>query len=198
MDETRNPWKSLSQEVRYENPWIRVVHHEVLNPSGKPGIYGVVQYRNLAVGVIPVDQDGHTWLVGQYRFPLDRYSWEIPEGGAPEGSTGQESALRELQEETGLAASSIAEVVRLDLSNSVSNESGVVYLAWDLTQGQPAPEETEQLKLRRVPLKEAVALVLDGTITDSLSVAGLLRLRLLHDDGRIPAGAAEAVARGLA
>lgn len=198
MDETQNPWKTLTRDIRYENPWIRVVHHEVLNPSGKPGIYGVVQYRNLAVGVIPVDQDGHTWLVGQYRFPLDRYSWEIPEGGAPEGTSGEASALRELQEETGLTAGRLAEVVRLDLSNSVSNETGVVYLAWDLTPGESAPEETEQLKVRRVPLKEAIARVLDGSITDSLSVAGLLRLRLLHDDGQLPPGAAEAVARGMA
>ncbi|HYE51564.1 MAG TPA: NUDIX hydrolase [Azospirillaceae bacterium] len=197
-DETRNPWTVTSREVRYENPWLRLVHHEVLNPAGRPGIYGVVSFRNLAVGVIPVDAEGCTWLVGQYRFPLDRYSWEIPEGGAPVGTDPADTARRELIEETGLRARNLKEFLRLDLSNSTTDETAFCYLAWDLERGESEPEETEQLKVRRVRLREALDLVLDGTITDSISVAGLLRLKVMADDGALPPGLADAVARGLA
>lgn len=197
MSQDDNPWTMLSREIRYENPWIRVVHHEVLNPRRRPGIYGVVEFRNRAVGVIPVDQDGCTWLVGQYRFPLGRYSWEIPEGGAPDGSSPAESALRELREETGLVAGTLTELLRLDLSNSVTDETGVVFLATSLTPGPPAPEETEQLAVRRVPLGQALAEVMDGRITDSLSVTGLMKLKLLADAGGLPAGVLDCVRRGL-
>jgi len=197
-DETRNPWTVLGKEVRYETPWIRVVHHDVLNPRGRPGIYGVVNFRNRAVGVLPIDREGHTWIVGQFRFPHQRYSWEIPEGGSPEGRSDEETAHRELAEETGLRAGRLAEILRLDLSNSVTDESGVVFVAWDLEQGAPAPEDTEELSVRRLPLREAMDMAMDGRITDSLSVAGLLKLRLLALDGRLPSDLAAQVARGMA
>ncbi|MFM2044911.1 MAG: hypothetical protein RLY86_3487 [Pseudomonadota bacterium] len=176
-----NPWTIRSADLRYENPWIRVVHHEVLNPAGSPGIYGVVRFRNRAVGVVPVDRDGHTWLVGQYRFPLDRYSWEIPEGGAPEGQSPADAANRELAEETGLTARHLMEIGLADLSNSVSDETGFLYVAWDLTAGVADPEETERLSLRRLPLREALAMAMDGRITDSLSQIALMKLRLMAD-----------------
>lgn len=170
----QNPWQTHSRRIVYDNPWIQVTHREVTNPSGNPGIYGVVHFKNLAVGIIPVDEHGNTWLVGQYRYPLDRYSWEIPEGGGPKGADPLASAQRELLEETGLTARRWQKLLDVDLSNSVSDEEGILFLATDLEQGDAQPEETEQLQVRKLPLREAIGMVLRGEITDSLSVIGLL------------------------
>lgn len=180
-----NPWTIHSSEVKYENNWIRVVHHEGLNPAGKPGIYGVVEFKNMAVGVIPLDDTGHIYLVGQHRFPLDRYSWEIPEGGAPEGETPLETAKRELLEETGLIATEWLPLVETHLSNSVSNEAGIIYLARGLQQDQPAPEDTEQLVVRKVPFETAWQMVKAGEITDSLSIMAIQRVKLMLLEGEL-------------
>lgn len=196
-EEWRNPWTVRTAETRYSNPWISVVHHEVTTPTGTPGIYGVVRYRNHAVGVVPVEADGTTWIVGQWRFPLGRYSWEIPEGGAPDGSDPLETGRRELLEETGLSARHWRELMRMDLSNSVSDESATLYVCWELSAGTAAPEETERLRLRRLPLGEAVAMALDGRITDAMSVAALLKLRLLLETGGLPEDLAARARRGL-
>lgn len=174
-----NPWTTLSTRVAYENPWIRVEHHDVLNPAGKKGIYGLVRFQNLAVGVVPVDEEGYTWLVGQYRYALNRYSWEIPEGGCPVGTDPLDTARRELAEETGLRADNWTRLLDFHLSNSVTDEFGVAYLATGLTLGPAAPEETEELALRRLPLSEAIAMVLNGEITDAVSVMALQRVALL-------------------
>jgi len=198
MDEGRNPWTTLSREVCYENRWIRVWHHDVLTPAGRQGVYGVVEFRSTAVGVVPVDDDGCTWLVGQYRYPLDRFSWEIPEGGAAPDADPAAEALRELEEETGLAAGHVTELMRMHLSNSVTTESAVAFVAWGLAQGDSAPEETEELSVRRVPLREAFEMAMDGRITDSLSIAALMKLRLLHDAGSLPEDLARRVAEGFA
>src|SRR5687767_10265505 len=104
IDENKNPWKKLSAEIKYENPWIKVEEHQVLNPAGNPGIYGKVHFKNLAIGVIPIDENGNTWIVGQYRYPLDEYSWEIIEGGGKLGVDPLVSAKRELLEEAGIIA----------------------------------------------------------------------------------------------
>lgn len=186
MSGPRNPWKTLSSDRRYANRWIEVTHHEVLNPAGNPGIYGTIHFKNIAIGVIPVDAEGRTWLVGQYRYPLRRYSWEIPEGGGPIGEDPVAAARRELLEETGLRAAQLREILRMDLSNSVTDEHGVCYLAWDLAQGDAEPEETEQLSLRRLPVAEAIAMAQRGEILDSLSVAGLVQVGLLAHQGRLP------------
>ncbi len=122
MNETKNPWTVVSRAIAYENPWIRVDHHDVLNPAGKPGVYGVVHFKNHAIGIVPIDENGNVILVGQYRFPHAAYSWEIPEGGGPAGPTILESAQRELREECGVTARNWLEVVGMDLSNSVTNE----------------------------------------------------------------------------
>ena len=172
--ETSN-WQTLHKTTTYENPWIRVEHHEVLTPAGKPGIYGVVQFKNKAIGVVPVDDEGYVYLVGQFRYPLDEYSWEIPEGGSPEGEDLLTTAKRELKEETGLTATRWQHLGRVHTSNSVTDEEGFVFLAQGLTAGEAKPEETEELALRKVALAEAVEMVVRSEITDSISICGILK-----------------------
>jgi 8-oxo-dGTP pyrophosphatase MutT (NUDIX family) len=175
FDENRNPWQVLSSAVQYQNPWISVREDQVLNPKGGRGIYGVVTMKNKALGIVPVDAQGNTWLVGQYRYPLNEYSWEIPMGGGPVGRDVLESAQRELKEETGLLARRWTNIARLHTSNSVTDEEGFVFLAEGLEQGETEPEDTEDLRLWKLPLAEAVAMVMDNRITDAISVAGLLK-----------------------
>jgi 8-oxo-dGTP pyrophosphatase MutT (NUDIX family) len=179
MNEERNPWQILDSEVKYENNWIQVLHQNVLNPSGGKGIYGTVNFKNIAVGVVPIDQDGNIWLVGQYRFPLNEYSWEIPEGGCPTGEEVLDTAKRELKEETGLIAQEWKLISKLHTSNSVCNEVAYIYLAEGITQTESQPEETEQLQVKKVTLKEALIMVMDDKITDSMSVAGILKVARL-------------------
>lgn len=172
-----NPWKTISTRETYSNPWIRVREDQVLNPSGGPGIYGVVEYRNRAIGVVPVDDEGFTWLVGQWRYCQDRYEWEIPEGGCPQGESPAEAARRELLEEAGIAAAHIEPLLTgIQLSNSTTNEICDVFVASGLTLAEPDPEETEQLEILRLPLAEAVEMAKDGRIRDSVSVIALLML----------------------
>ncbi|MCX2478726.1 NUDIX hydrolase [Pedobacter sp. MC2016-15] len=184
MEET-NPWTTLESRKIYENNWISLTEHQVINPSGGRGIYGEVHFRNHAIGILPLDEELNTWLVGQYRFPLKAYSWEIPEGGGPLDQPLLDSAKRELQEETGLIAGSWTELLRMHLSNSVSDEAGVVFIARELTMGPAEPEETEELVLRKLPFEEAYQMALDGRITDSMSIAALLKTKLLLLEGKL-------------
>ena len=164
----------------YRNPWIEVDEHQVITPGGSPGIYGKVHFRNVAVGIVPVDEEGYTWLVGQYRYVTEVYSWEIPMGGGPLGEEPLDSAKRELKEETGLVAKKWEPIFKgLHLSNSVSDEVAESWLARDLVMGESEPEQTEDLQIKRMPLEEAVEMALDGRITDILSVASLMRCREL-------------------
>lgn len=174
-----NPWTTLERKEIYDNNWINVNEHQVINPSGGPGIYGVVHFKNLAIGILPLDEHNNTWLVGQYRYPLQAYSWEIPEGGGPLGLDPLDGAKRELLEETGLTATDWTEIQRMHLSNSVSDELAIIYVARGLTMGIAAPEETEDLQLRKLPFEEAYQMVLDGSITDSMSVAAILKTKIL-------------------
>lgn len=182
---TDNPWQTLSSEEKYNNNWITVTEHQVINPSGGKGIYGQVHFKNLAIGVLPLDEQYNTWLVGQYRYPLKAYSWEIPEGGGPLGTNPIMAAKRELSEETGLTASKLTEIQRMHLSNSVSDELAIIYLAQDLQLGEAAPEETEDLQILKIPFTKALEMVLSGEITDSMSVAAILKVNLMLQKGAI-------------
>jgi 8-oxo-dGTP pyrophosphatase MutT (NUDIX family) len=186
MDETKNPWTVLSRATVYENQWIRVDHHEVLSPTGGPGVYGTVHFKNFATGVVPIDEKGNVILVGQYRFPLGAYSWEIPEGGGRREIPVLESAQRELREECGLVARCWTAILGMDLSNSVSDERGTAFLAWDLSEAPTQPDETEQLQVARIPFWDAVARVKRGEIRDSISVAALLRAALMALQDELP------------
>lgn len=183
--ENLNPWKILSEKEIYDNLWINLKQYQVINPGGGQGIYGNVHFKNLAIGVIVLDQEMNTWLVGQYRFPLNQYSWEIPEGGCPLGTNPLESAKRELLEETGIKAENWTEIQRLHLSNSVSDELAIIYLARQLTFGQAEPEETEELQIQKIPFENAYQLVLKGEITDSISVAAILKIKLMISENQI-------------
>jgi 8-oxo-dGTP pyrophosphatase MutT (NUDIX family) len=177
----QNPWTTLSTEDIYENPWIKVEHHQVLNPAGGKGIYGKVHFKNKAIGIVALDHEQNTWLVGQHRYTLNEWSWEIPEGGGPLHVDVLESAKRELKEETGLEAEKWAMILRAHLSNSVSDEEGFVFLAEGLREGTQNLEATEaDMKLWKLPFKDAYQMVLDGKITDSLSVMGILKVALMQ------------------
>lgn len=176
-DTQKNPWTTLTSREIYLNPWIRVREDQVLKPNGNPGIYGVVEYRNRAVGVVPIDDDGSTWLVGQFRYTHNRYEWEIPEGGCPEGESLEDCARRELLEETGLVSAHIEPLLLdLQLSNSIGNETAHLFIARGLTQETPQPEDTEQIAIRRLPLTDAIEMAATGQIRDSMSVIALLAL----------------------
>lgn len=184
-DPESNPWTTLSTTESYDNPWITVTHCEVLNPAGNPGIYGKVHFKNTAIGIVPLDDELNTWIVGQYRYTLQAYSWEIPEGGGPIGTSSLESAQRELREETGITAGVWTEVQRLHLSNSVSDEIAVCYVATDLEFFDATPEETEQLQVKKIPFKEALEWVMTGRITDALAVASILRVNYMLENGQL-------------
>jgi len=169
-----NNWKTTHVDTVYENPWIKVEHRDVITPAGRPGIYGVVGFKNKAIGVIPVDDKGFIYLVGQYRYTLDEYSWEIPEGGGPLDEDPLAAAQRELRDETGLQAARWQCIGRIHTSNSVTDEEGFIYLAQGLTQGEASPEETEALQVRKIHLADSVELVMRAEITDSISMCAIL------------------------
>lgn len=172
-----NPWVTLSKKNIYDNPWIHVEEHQVINPAGGKGIYGKVHFKNIAIGIVALDKENNTWLVGQHRYTLNEWSWEIPEGGGSLEKNVLESAERELKEETGLAAARWTEILKTYLSNSVSDEVGYIFLAEELTEGMNELEDTEaDMKVWKLPFEEALTMVLDGKITDGLSVMGILKV----------------------
>ena len=172
------PWTRQSRRTAYENPWLTVWHDEVTRPDGSPGIYGVVHFVNLAAGVVVLDEHDRVLLVGQHRYTLDEWSWELPEGGVEPGEAPLDGIRRELIEETGVEAAEWIELARVHLSNSISDEAGIIYLATGLTHGESNPEPSEQLESRWVAFEEALAMTLDGRITDALSIVGIQRVGL--------------------
>ena len=192
-EEDGNPWRVKSVATAFENPWFRVEEHDVVHPGGADGVYGVVRMRRVAVGVLPIDAEGMVHLVGQWRFPLGRYSWEMPEGGADPGEAAIDCARRELAEETGLRAGRLESILELDLSNSVSDERAVMFLATDLQEGEAAPEPTEVLRRRRAPFRDVLDRAVGGKIRDSMTVAALLRAYHMAITGQLPADLARAM-----
>jgi ADP-ribose pyrophosphatase len=178
---TNNPFQTRSSQQVYDSPWISVQHDEIIKPNGNSGIYGHVHFKNIAVGIIPIDEEDNTWLVGQYRYPLQQYSWEIIEGGSPIGIDPLVSAKRELLEEAGLIAEHYEEIQRLHLSNSATDELAVIYVAKALTQTTAEPEDTEILQIKKVPIKVALEMVMNGEITDAMSVVGILKYANAND-----------------
>lgn len=173
------PWKRLTSQVAYENPWISVYHETVKTPAGSDGIYGLVHFKGTAVGVVPVDDEGNTWLVKQTRYTLEQESLEIPEGGAAPGENPADCARRELLEEVGLHAKTIEPLLTLHLSNSITDECAHVFVARDLSLGETHHEDSEDITVHKMPLQAAIDKVMAGEITDAISVAALQRLALL-------------------
>jgi len=169
-------WIRLASRVIFDNPWITVREDHVINPGGGENQYGHVQFKNQAIAIVPIDDEGHTWIVGQDRYTLGEYSWEVPMGGSPLGEDPVESARRELREETGLTAGRMQELMRVHVSNSITDEVGYLFLAKDLTPGEMNLEETENITARRLPFEEALAMTLSGEMTDALSCLALLRV----------------------
>lgn len=180
-----NPWQILQSKQVYDNPWIGLTEYDVINPNGGKGIYGKVHFKNTAIGILVLDEDWQTYIVGQYRFVLNQYSWEIPEGGGQVGTDPLEGAKRELLEETGLTAAKWDYLLGMHLSNSVSDEWGVVYIARGLSQHEAMPEETEQLHVRKIPFDQLLDMVDKGEITDSLTVAAVYKVALMRAQGRL-------------
>lgn len=178
LNEKVGGWKTKVSRVAYENPWLKITHEEVVTPKGTDGIYGVVHFKNTAIGVVPIDDEGNTWLVKQSRYTLNQYTWEIPEGGCPHGEEPINAAKRELEEEVGLQANEWTQLMTMHLSNSVTDEFCVVFVARSLFTGKQELESTEDIEYKKLPLTEAIEMVKSGEITDSISVAALLRLAL--------------------
>ena len=185
MNEHHNPWTILDQQKIYDNPWIELTEYQVINPTGGKGIYGKVHFKHMAVGVIPIDENWNIWLVGQYRFTLNQYSWEIPEGGGEMEEDPLDEAKRELLEETGLTAKNWTKILTMHLSNSVTDEWAVIFLARDLELQNARPDETEELSVKKVPFDEVIQMVEDGVITDAMAVAAIQKIQILIYQGKL-------------
>ena len=182
----KNPWQIISKKNVYDNKWINVTEYDVINPNGGKGIYGKVHFKNIAIGIIVLDDELNTYLVGQYRFAINEYSWEIPEGGGALDADPLESAKRELLEETGLVAKEWELILKMHLSNSVSDEYSIIYLARQLEQHNAIPEDTEQLIVNKISFEEAWRMTNEGIITDAMSVAAIQKVKWMLTTGSIP------------
>jgi 8-oxo-dGTP pyrophosphatase MutT (NUDIX family) len=183
--DTKNPWKKLSSNKIYKNQWFSLREDRVISPGGQNGVYGVVETAP-AIAIVPINQNLETYLVGQYRYPLELYSWEVPEGGGNHRESNLDAAKRELKEETGLTANKWTYLDSLYTSNSITNEVGHIFMAEDLEEGQSEPEHTEDLTIKVVPFFEAYRMVLEFEIKDSLAIIGIIRVYdYLRKEGRI-------------
>jgi 8-oxo-dGTP pyrophosphatase MutT (NUDIX family) len=169
-------WKTLDSTTVYDNAWMTVFEDKVIDPGGGEHLYGHIHFKNKAIAIVPLDDEGNTWIVGQSRFTIGEYSWEVPMGGSAPGEEPVDTARRELREETGLTATSLTPLMRLHISNSITDEEGFVFLARGLSAGEPDFDDMEDLAIRKLPLTEAVDMVMRGEITDAISIAALLRI----------------------
>ena len=185
MDENKNPWQTLDKKEIYKNPWITVNHHNVITPSGNKGIYGTVEFAHTAIGIVVLDEDYNTYIVGQYRFPLNLYSWEIPEGGGKKDEDPLISAKRELSEECGIEAKNWTLVQKFHLSNSVTNEMGYLFIAQKLSYFDAHPDDTEELKIKKIPFKDLFKMVVDGEITDAMTIMAIYKTNYLIQNKKI-------------
>ncbi len=185
MTVPKNPWTLLDKKTVYESPWITVDHHNVLNPAKKPGTYSVVHFKKLAIGVLPLDENYNTWIVGQYRYPLNTYTWEIPEGGGDLSIDPIESGKRELLEECGIIANKWTFIQHMQLSNSATNELAYLYIAQDLSFSPPQPDDDEELHIRKIHFDELYEMVINGEVVDSLTVVAVLKAKLMILNGEL-------------
>lgn len=181
----QNPWITNNTQEVYESAWIKVTKSDVINPAGKDAVYSVVHFKNLAIGILPIDKDYNTWLVGQFRYPTNEYSWEIPEGGGKMTDAPEITAARELKEETGIVAKNFSKFMVMHLSNSATDEVAHVFLATGLSFEEAEPEESEQLQIKKLHLDEAFKMVIIGEIKDAISVAAILKAKWLRDRGEL-------------
>lgn len=187
------PWLDRGSTVVHDTPWMRVTQHEVEAPTGKASQYGVLRFKNVATGVLPVHADGTVTLVGQARFARANYSWEMPEGGAPFDEDPLKAVKRELAEEAGLAAASWALALRIEVSNSITDEIGFTWIAWDLTPVPTDPDPTEVLTIVRVPFTALLKEIERGAIVDSFTVATAYRAYHMAREGLLPGWLAHAM-----
>ena len=185
INENNNPWQIVKNANKYESPWIKITEYDVIHPSGKQGIYGVVDFKNYAIGILPLDNDYNTWIVGQYRFPLNKYSWEIPEGGGPKEENILVSAKRELEEECGIIAKEWRNIYYFNTSNSCTNEQAYIFLARELSFTQSSPEDSEQLQVKKIPFSQLYQMVLNNEISDSLTIIAVFKTQYLISNGLI-------------
>ncbi len=172
-----NPWKTLSGRIIYENPWMRIREDSVINPEGNPGTYTVVEAQKLAAGVLAFTEKEELYLVGQYRYPTKVYSWEIIEGGIEKGESPLDGIKRELREEAGLEASSWEELPggEVHLSNCISDERAVFFIARGLREVSAEPDPNEILAVKKLPFEDVYRMVLSGEIFDAMTVIAVLR-----------------------
>lgn len=185
MDEDKNPWEILNKKEIYDNPWITLHHHEVITPGGKKGIYGTIDFKNSAIGIIPLDDELNTYIIGQYRFPLNKYSWEIPEGGGTKGEDPLIAAKRELSEECGIKAKKWMKIQDFNLSNSVTTETGHLYIARELSFFNAHPDDNEELQLKKIPFKDLFQMVLDGEVTDAMTIMAVYKTNYLIENKKL-------------
>ena len=190
----RKEWKILSEKQVYESKWITVRHHDVIAPTGNEGVYGAVHFKNLAIGVLPIDEDGYTYLVGQERFCFNAYSWELPEGGGERDVDPLETASRELAEEVNLKAGAYTPLFEnVAFSNSVSDEIGSAYIATDLSPCPGEPDDTEVLAVKRLPVKDVFDMLGRGEITDMFTFAMMYKAHHMAHTGQLPEKICKAV-----
>ncbi len=188
-------WQRLAHRPVYENPWVTVDEFDAVAPTGAKALYGLVGMKNLALGILPLHSDGTVTLVGQHRFPSGTYSWEIPEGGGGKDIDPLTSAKRELREEAGLEAQEWFQVLDFDVSNSITDERGLGFLALDLSAVPVEPDDTEVFAIARVPFKEALAVAMAGHMRDLITLAMLLRAHHMAVNGEIRRDLAELMLR---